>query len=132
MMTRPSTTGRLPSSPPRRRCQNSFAYPPRPWVRISRSSARSAATLDTVASSAMLRLLLTALGAGGDDVVGGTGDRRHELLGAGLLDLELGGVPAEPEHDDPVRDRLDVGHVVADQDHAEPVLAQPLDEVEHL
>src|SRR5688572_3582842 len=119
MMTSPSTTGRLPSSPPRRRCQKSFAYPPRPWVRISRSSAR-------------LRPLLTTLGAGGDDVVGGTGDRRHELLGAGFLDLELGGVPAEPEHDDPVRDRLDVGHVVADQDHAEPVLAQPLDEVEHL
>ena len=36
-----------------------------------------------------------------------------------LLDVELRGVAAEPEHDDAVGDGLDVGHVVADQDDAE-------------
>ena len=69
---------------------------------------------------------------GGHDVVGRAGDGRDQLRGGGLLDPEVGGVAAQPQHHDPVGDRLDVGHVVADQDHAEPGLAEPLDEVEDL
>ncbi len=41
-------------------------------------------------------------------------------------------VAAESQHRDPVGHRHDVPHVVADEDDAVAVLAQPLDEVEHL
>ena len=39
---------------------------------------------------------------------------------------------AEPQHEDAVGDLEDVGQVVADHDDAEPALAQPPDQVEHL
>ena len=39
---------------------------------------------------------------------------------------------SEPQHVDAVGDGLDVGHVVADEHHAEAAAAQALDEVEHL
>ena len=38
---------------------------------------------------------LVAADAVGDDVVGGAGDGGDELLGRGLVDVELGGVAAE-------------------------------------
>ena len=57
--------------------------------------------------------------AGRDDVVRGAGDGGHELLGRHLGGAELGGVAAQAHDDDAVGDRLDVGHVVADEDDAE-------------
>ena len=57
---------------------------------------------------------------GGDDVVVGPGDGGHQLLGGGIATGQLGGVAAQPQHDDPVGDGLDVGHVVGDQQDAEP------------
>ena len=47
-------------------------------------------------------------------------------------DDELAVVAAQPQHDDPVGDGLDVLHVVADQHHGEAALAQPFDQVQHL
>ena len=41
-------------------------------------------------------------------------------------------VAAEPQHGDPVGDLEDVVQVVRDQDDGEPLLGQPLDELEHL
>src|SRR5207247_9068738 len=43
-----------------------------------------------------------------------------------------GDATAEPHDVDPVRELEDVRHVVADQDHREPTLANALDQVEHL
>src|SRR5688572_10445864 len=108
-----------------------------PWVARSRSSARSAATVETGASWSTI--LLTTLdvglglggraapgGAAGDDVVGRASDRRDQLSGRGVLDPELGRVLAQAEHHDAVRHGLDVRHVVADQDDPETGLAEPL------
>ena len=53
------------------------------------------------------------------------------LLGR-LFGLEVAGRPAEAQHEDPVGDLEDVGEVVADHDHAEAALAQPLDQLQHL
>ncbi len=63
---------------------------------------------------------------------GGAGYRRHDLLPRRLLHVE-GGLPlAEPQHHDPIRDLEDVLEVVADHQHAEPTLAEALDQVDHL
>ena len=48
------------------------------------------------------------------------------------LPVEEPGVPAEPQDRDAVGDREDVVKVVRDQDDREPLLAEPLDEREHL
>ncbi len=45
---------------------------------------------------------------------------------------KVAGDAPEPEHDDPVGDLEDVGEVVADHDHAEAAIAQPLDQLEDL
>ena len=71
-------------------------------------------------------------GPAGDDVVVGPGDGRDDLLGGDRADVEDAVVAAQAEDDHAVGDRAHVLHVVADHDHAEPAVAQPLDEVEHL
>ena len=148
MMIRPTTTGSEPRSPLRSRLrEDAETAPLTPREAISRSSWRSAGS---AAGS-----LLDPAGPPGCSGVGGvvltrtppTYDVRParetalsvapviaammscELVSA---DVEDAVVAAEPQHGDPVGDRHDVGHVVADQDHAEAALAQPLDEVEHL
>src|ERR1700752_5050426 len=139
MTTRPTITGSVPSSPPLSRFQIRRQMPAGPLLRISRSSAMSAATAETVASASgsLTSLIRGSLrvcslrcprGAGGDDVVAGSGDGGDQLLGGSLLDGDPRGVPAEPHHHDAIGHGLDVGHVVADQDDAETRLTQPLDE----
>ena len=46
--------------------------------------------------------------------------------------LDVGGDPAEVQRGDPVGDLEDVVHVVRDQHHAEAVVGEPADQVEHL
>ena len=60
------------------------------------------------------------------------GDRFDDLLLVGLAALELGDVLAEAQHGDRVGDLEDVVQVVGDQDHGEALLAEALDEVQHL
>ena len=72
------------------------------------------------------------VGRGGTAVAGRAGDRSHHGLLVARLGRELAAVAPEPEHDDAVRDREDVGQVVGDEDDAEPALAQAADEAEHL
>ena len=67
-----------------------------------------------------------------DGVVDGAGDRGDEGLARDVGDVVDAVVAAEPQHDDAVGDGHHVGHVVADQDHAVPALAEALDEVQHL
>ena len=79
-------------------------------------------------------------GAHADDLLGLAGHLRQRAGGDGLDDLalgdvlrrELGDVLAEPQDRDPVGDLEDVVQVVRDEHDAEALLAQALDEVEHL
>jgi len=81
----------------------------------------------------MLRSLVGTAGrTRGHCVVGGAGDGGNDVLRAGVADVEDTVVAPETQHEDAVGDRHDVGHVVADQDHPEPTLAQPFHEVKHL
>ena len=49
-----------------------------------------------------------------------------------VADVEDARAPTEPQHEDAVGDLEHVGEVVADHHDAEPLLAQPLDQREHL
>ena len=60
------------------------------------------------------------------------GDRLDDLLLVGLGALELGHVLAEAQHRDRVGDLEDVVKVVGDDDHAQALLAQAPDQLEHL
>ena len=56
----------------------------------------------------------------------------HDLLLRRLVALVDADVAAEAEHGDPCRHLEDVVQVVRDEDDGEPLLGQPLDELEHL
>src|SRR5688500_5726685 len=123
MTTRPITTGRLPRSPPLIRDFAELSKPAMPAPCTSRCSVRSVGSGTAGPDSSAARrsvigaiLETLALSSLGHDVVRRSGDRGHDLLGAGLGHVELGSVAAEPENDDAVGHGLDVGHVVADQD----------------
>ena len=155
MRTSPTTTGSEPRSPLRSRPDVAEAQPPKPWLAMSRSSWRSARATRSGGGAVGAVGAVGGVGAGGrrrglggahacsswlacarralgDGVGRRAGDGGDDLLVGRLADAEDAVVAAEPQHDDPVGDGHDVGHVVADEDDAEAVLAQPLDEVEHL
>ena len=102
---------------------------------VGRRSWSSSARRSVVGVSGVLTMLLLgglARGARRDGVVDRAGDGGDDLLLVMSATLNDAVVASEPQHDDPVGDGHDVGHVVADEDHAVAALAQPLDEVEHL
>ena len=60
------------------------------------------------------------------------GDGADDVLVARAADVERRHAAAEAQHDDAVRHVEDVREVVTDDDDAEPALAQPADQVQHL
>ena len=124
MMIRPMKIGSEPSSPPRTPC-----HQPRIAVADGHTVARD-----------------RARGLGGCDGAHaitssdrpGTFDSAPAVMASTTLAcvtsfvVELGHVLTEPQDRDPVRDLEDVVHVVRHEHDAEALLAEALDEVEHL
>src|SRR4051794_38109183 len=141
----PSTAGRAPRSPPRRRSTYSWIAP-RTVVARTSCAKSCPATLAPGAVSCVTLLLLSGvavivrpsrgLGSGGDgdtEVAGATsGDELHHAAVVDLRRRDVGRDPAEVQGGDPVGDLEDVHHVVRDEEHAEPPVGQPAHQVEHL
>src|SRR3954451_8634239 len=142
--TRPRTAGSAPGSPDRRRSTYERAAPA--TVRRSTSSEKSPAGrpgwVAPPAVSALVRGVVMArprsdalVGRrrGEPDVTAAAGgDQLDDLRSAAVLRLDDGGDAPEVEGGDAVRDLHDIVHVVRDQDHAEALVGQAADEVEHL
>src|SRR3954454_12675405 len=143
--TSPSTAGRAPMSPPRRRSTYSWTAP-RTVVARTSCAKSCPATLAPGAVSCVTLLLLSGVavivrpsgglrrGGHGDAEVAGAArsDQLHHAAVVHLGRLDVGRHPAQVQGRDPVGDLEDVDHVVRDEQDAQPAVGQPADEVEHL
>src|SRR5215207_5417052 len=126
MIARPTTTGSEPRSPERTLSQKARTEPPIPSACFTRSSLRSRSGAVCAFCSAPLVMgvppvpvpgpaRLAPAGAARNRIVRSARDGADEFL-VRRVGLEDAVVPAEPEHDDAVRDRAHVLHVVANHD----------------
>src|ERR1019366_6279636 len=96
------------------------------------SSAGSVASGDGPWTSVLPGAPWGGLGRRGGEALGGTGGHQvDDGLGVVPRRRPDGDQAAQPQHGDPVRDRLDVVQVVRDDDHRDVLALQPLDQVEH-
>src|SRR3954451_4460333 len=141
--TRPSTAGKAPGSPDRRRSMYERAAPA--TVRRSTSSEKSPAGRPGCAAPPVVSALVlgVVMARPSDALVGrrrsqpdvaaaARSDQLDDLRGAAVLRLDDGRDASEVEGGDPVRDLHDVVHVVRDQDDAEALVGEAADEVEDL
>src|ERR1700722_1724627 len=127
MMTSPATTGSDPRSPERTRSTKAATAPPTPVACLTRISLRSSSVDGGGLSCAprcgapcvswlmiFLRLgvlfCLAPAGAARHGVLGGAGDRRHQLLIRGV-GKEEAVVSAKAQHHDPIGHGAHVLHV---------------------
>ena len=140
MMMRLGTTGSELRSLLRRRAMNADSAPPTPWLAMSRLSCRSAGRLACSAAGLLgesgrghgQRQGALMVGAAGRPL--GHGSLVAPVMAAmmsrrwSLLTLKTPLLRPSSKHGHPVGDGHDVGHVVADQDHAVTALTQPFHE----